>query len=175
QGVADTVTVSLVARPVGDLSGVVRAAGSLTPLEDAQVDLVYTPLHQHTAAGGTYAFPGLPDDTYRIDVRRPGFVASSRDYELAGTTALDFELAPTATWDALEAASGWTVGATGDNATSGIWTRVEPFGTGAPQHATAPPPSPSPSGNGIVRGPATPFHEGHEDDAMIPGDVQPAP
>jgi hypothetical protein len=33
--------------------------------------------------------------------------------------------------DALEVASGWTVGATGDNATTGIWTRVDPIGTAA--------------------------------------------
>jgi choice-of-anchor B domain-containing protein len=33
--------------------------------------------------------------------------------------------------DELEANSGWTVGATGDNATTGIWTRVNPIGTAA--------------------------------------------
>ncbi|MCI0637287.1 MAG: choice-of-anchor B family protein, partial [Actinobacteria bacterium] len=33
--------------------------------------------------------------------------------------------------DALEVNSGWTVGATGDNATTGIWTRVNPVGTSA--------------------------------------------
>ena len=30
--------------------------------------------------------------------------------------------------DAMEADLGWTVGATGDNATAGIWTRVDPIG-----------------------------------------------
>ena len=33
--------------------------------------------------------------------------------------------------DEFEANSGWTVGATGDNATTGIWTRVNPIGTAA--------------------------------------------
>lgn len=33
--------------------------------------------------------------------------------------------------DELEAESGWTVGAPGDNATTGIWTRVDPVGTSA--------------------------------------------
>jgi len=32
--------------------------------------------------------------------------------------------------DDFETDQGWTVGATGDNATSGIWTRVSPIGTG---------------------------------------------
>ncbi len=33
--------------------------------------------------------------------------------------------------DTLETASGWVVGAPGDTATTGIWTRVDPVGTGA--------------------------------------------
>lgn len=33
--------------------------------------------------------------------------------------------------DTLETNSGWTVGTTGDNATSGVWTRVNPVGTAA--------------------------------------------
>ncbi len=33
--------------------------------------------------------------------------------------------------DTLEADSGWTVGAPGDDATTGVWTRVDPIGTGA--------------------------------------------
>jgi choice-of-anchor B domain-containing protein len=33
--------------------------------------------------------------------------------------------------DTLEAASPWVVGAGGDNATSGVWVRVDPLGTGA--------------------------------------------
>ena len=33
--------------------------------------------------------------------------------------------------DKLEIASGWTVGATGDAATAGVWTRVDPIGTAA--------------------------------------------
>ena len=33
--------------------------------------------------------------------------------------------------DSLEIASAWVIGATGDNATTGIWTRVNPIGTAA--------------------------------------------
>ncbi len=33
--------------------------------------------------------------------------------------------------DALESASGWTVGAAGDDATTGVWVRGNPIGTGA--------------------------------------------
>ncbi|OGC76826.1 MAG: hypothetical protein A2Z27_06225 [candidate division Zixibacteria bacterium RBG_16_50_21] len=37
--------------------------------------------------------------------------------------------------DDFETDQGWTVGFTGDNATTGIWTRVDPYGTGPqPEH-----------------------------------------
>jgi choice-of-anchor B domain-containing protein len=43
--------------------------------------------------------------------------------------------------DDLESASGWTVGAAGDDATTGVWVRVDPIGTGAQpedDHTAAP-------------------------------------
>ncbi len=43
--------------------------------------------------------------------------------------------------DELEAESGWTVGAPGDNATTGIWERVDPVGTAAqPENDRTPAP-----------------------------------
>jgi hypothetical protein len=53
----------------------------------------------------------------------------------------DYELAAAPVWDPLEAASGWTVGAAGDNAFSGIWTWAVPQGTG-PRPASEPEPEP---------------------------------
>jgi Zn-dependent metalloprotease len=43
--------------------------------------------------------------------------------------------------DEMETATGWTVGAPGDNATTGIWVRVDPTGTAAqPEDDKTPPP-----------------------------------
>jgi hypothetical protein len=43
--------------------------------------------------------------------------------------------------DELEANSGWIVGASGDNATTGVWTRVDPVGTAAqPENDRTPAP-----------------------------------
>ena len=50
----------------------------------------------------------------------PGSVAST----VATSTSVTFE-------DTFETNTGWTVGATGDNATSGQWVRVDPVGTAA--------------------------------------------
>ncbi|MCP4548370.1 MAG: T9SS type A sorting domain-containing protein, partial [bacterium] len=57
--------------------------------------------------------------------------------DVIGTSGMLPANAPTATFkfavaweaDALEVASGWTVGDTGDAATSGVWERVDPVGT----------------------------------------------
>jgi len=50
----------------------------------------------------------------------PGSVAST----VATSTSVTFE-------DTFETNTGWTVGAAGDNATSGLWVRVDPVGTAA--------------------------------------------
>ena len=86
-------------------------------------------------AGGSYgaAFGAVPCGstvqwfvTARTSVgtgrwpRTPGSFAST----LATSTTVTFE-------DTFETNAGWTVGAAGDNATSGIWTRADPVGTAA--------------------------------------------
>ncbi|MEY2714576.1 MAG: carboxypeptidase precursor [Planctomycetota bacterium] len=50
----------------------------------------------------------------------PGSTVST----LATSTSVTFE-------ETFEANNGWTVGATGDNATAGLWVRVDPVGTAA--------------------------------------------
>jgi hypothetical protein len=66
-------------------------------------------------------------------VRRAGYAPIAFDRRIGPgfEGSQDFQLNPAAVWDALEAASGWTVGAAADNATAGVWTRVAPTGTGA--------------------------------------------
>jgi choice-of-anchor B domain-containing protein len=158
-GGRDTVTLVLTARPSGGVSGTVRDAQTSAPLEDAEVTLDYTPLHEHTDALGQYDLGAVPSDLYRVEVRRAGYVAVVGDYSLgAGPMVRDFALEPTHTWNDLESAAGWTVAAAGDNAAAGIWTNVSPLGTGPPpgpeaaRAATAVPLSRPPR-------PADPLHE----------------
>jgi hypothetical protein len=81
-----------------------------------------------------------------------------------------FRLWSAPVYDDLEAASGWTVGAAGDDATTGIWVRAEPAGSGALYREAAPASYPAPLPR---RRPLDPTHEGHETDGAVPGDVQP--
>ena len=125
----------LIARPSGRFSGSVVDAGTGIPLQDAEVDVRYTPVQSFTDASGTFDLGSLPLDTYRIEVRRPGYipVAFERRIDQVAQTQ-QFKLVRAAAYDPLTTDRGWTVGSSDDNAVTGVWVRVEPFGTtiGAP-------------------------------------------
>lgn len=140
-GSRDTFVLELVPRPTSLFTGIVRDQATTDPLDGAEVSLAYTGVHQHTGASGVYALD-LPDDTYLLQVRRAGYVPRVHERRIGpGFPGEDFALAPAPVWDPLEAAGSWTVGAAGDNATSGQWTRVAPLGTG-PRPPSMPPPAP---------------------------------
>jgi choice-of-anchor B domain-containing protein len=167
-GATEIVNLTLEAKPLTDFSGVVRESGSEAPLEDASVNLRYTPVHGHTNAAGDFLLSGVPVDEYPIQVGRPGSIPVQIDGVIGpGPTVQDFWLVPTATWDALETASAWTVGSGTDNATTGLWTRVEPLGT-----SSAPAAPLGPLGDAFGRGRLRSQHEGHESDGVL-GEVQP--
>lgn len=135
-GSRDTVTLVMTERPTGGISGTVRDAVSQAPLQDAEVTFAYTPLHEHTDVLGHFGLGAVPADVYRVEARRAGYVGSVGTYVFGtGSIVHDFALEPAHSWNDLESAAGWTVGAPGDNAPSGLWTCVSPLGTG-------PPPSP---------------------------------
>lgn len=140
-GSRDTFELELVPRPTTLFTGKVRDQATNDPLDGAEVSLAYTNVHQHTGASGLYSLD-LPDDTYRLQVRRAGYVPLVYDRRIGpGFPGEDYALPPAPVWDPLEAAGSWTVGAAGDNATGGVWTRVAPLGTG-PRPPSVPPPNP---------------------------------
>jgi choice-of-anchor B domain-containing protein len=175
-GVYD-IQLALVPKPTVAFGGTITDAQSSQPLETAEVNLLYTAVHGHTNAAGLYSLGEVPQDLYRVEVRAPGHVALSYDRFIGpGLGGEDYQLPPAASWDALETASGWTAGALGDNATGGLWTRVEPVGTGlvAPgpgsgKTAAAARANANPGGR---PGPGL-YHEGEEEESAVPGDVQP--
>jgi len=178
-GAQATVSMALKPRPSHPFSGVVRNSIGV-PLEGAEVNLVYTPVHLHTNATGAYSGAAIPDDVYRVEVRRPGHVPIGLTRQIGpGPTTGDFWLFPAASYDPAESLGGWLVGAPGDNAIAGLWVNVEPFGTGAPQlgparlHRGVSLASASGTRAGRPREPEL-FHEGHnEEDGVMPGEIQP--
>lgn len=173
-GSRDTVTVTMVPRTVGSYSGQVRNLTTQVPLEDADVDLEYTPLHADTDSLGRFSLATVPSDNYRIEVHRPGFIPIELTRSLGpGNTSQIFSMTPAARWDPLETETGWTVGAPGDDAPNGLWIRVEPLGTGTqPQGAPA---RARPPDSGLVRRHpgVIPLHEEPSEGAVDPGPVQP--
>ena len=129
-GSRDTVTLQLMPRPTVLFSGIVRDQATTSPLDGAEVSLAYTHVHQHTGPSGLYSLT-VPDDIYRLEVRRAGYVPLVIERRIGpGFPGVDYSLTAAPVWDPLEVAGGWTVGAVGDNATSGLWTRVVPIGSG---------------------------------------------
>jgi hypothetical protein len=127
--------VPMIAKPSGTFSGTVIDAASKIPLADAEVDLRYTPAQSLTNASGAFDLGSVPLGSYRLEVRRPGYIPISFIRNIGQSAQTEtFQLVQARFYDPLTTDAGWTVGSAEDAATSGVWVRVEPFGTaiGAP-------------------------------------------
>ncbi|MEO5987317.1 MAG: choice-of-anchor B family protein [Candidatus Eisenbacteria bacterium] len=173
-GVVTPVTLTLQTKPTTAVSGVVRDANTQVVLEGAEITLKDTPLSSQTNASGAYALGAVPEDVYLVEVRRPGYVPVTLTRRVGpGYEMGDFQLTPAAFYDAQEAANGWTVGATDDNATAGLWIRGEPIGTGSAQPGSGLGARRDGGPLASLKGPAQPMHEEPEEGAATPGEVQP--
>ena len=170
QGGRDTIDVALTRLPTRDVTVAVTHATTLAPIEGAHVEFQGTPIHGHTGADGRVSLGETPIQSHDVEVTAPGFV--SREFAWWPAAApLSVPLSPVAHWDALETwNAGWIVGATGDDATSGLWTRVEPLGTGPRPAATRPQPALERPGF-IPRPRPSPLHE--EETILTQGNAAP--
>lgn len=126
-GQRDTVVIEI---PTVDLNGTVTDAVTHLPLDDSEVHLEGA-TGAHANGAGAFTISDVPYDTYEIEAHAPGHISSLIEAPVDTDPTVDFQLVPAHTWDNLETNTGWTIGAIGDNATSGLWQRVEPFGTGS--------------------------------------------
>jgi choice-of-anchor B domain-containing protein len=174
-GSRDTIVLTLASRPTVNFTGTIRDSDTNALLEHAEVTLAYTTLHDHSDAAGVYSLT-VPDDYYEVHVTRTGYVPITFVRRIGpGYPGTDFRLKAVRSLDALEVASGWTVGAAGDNATSGLWTRVAPNGTGNRPPTTAsepgvhhgPPAAPPPAPSALRRDEAVPLHSQHEGHTIV--------
>lgn len=123
---------SLVLKPLGTLSGVITGGPGAMPLSGAEIHLHETPVATTTPSGGGYSLP-VPEGTYLQEVERAGYLQASRTIQVTGggTTSSSFNLTAMNLYDDVETNTGWTLGATGDNATSGQWIRADPVASGS--------------------------------------------
>ena len=91
-----------------------------------------TPLSTTTDAAGHYVFPAVPTGNYSLTIDEHGYSPKTEYISVAegADTVVDFALVPAVFADDFETDQGWTVGAPGDAANSGVWERVDPDGTG---------------------------------------------
>jgi choice-of-anchor B domain-containing protein len=134
-----SVTLALDLKPVTTFAGTIHDRKTGTELGDGEVILESTPLRAFSDDSGWYQFNAVPEDDYLVSVHRPGYVPESFPRHIGIAFPFeDFTLAPAKQWSPLESATGWTVGAPGDNPTEGAWVNVAPIGTGSPGELSRP-------------------------------------
>ncbi len=128
-----TVDIAMERLPNADITGVVEAEQGnkvLAPsgLGDATIELVGTGFSTVSGPTGDYTLPQVTLGNYAMRVSRPGF--GSREFNINvvdGANVRDIELFPSAVYETFDADANFTVSGT---ATTGIWERVVPLGSG---------------------------------------------
>lgn len=131
EGTAVPLSASLVKIPAGSLQGVARALDTGLPLGGVRVAVEGSPLAVQTGASGTYGFASLPQGLVTVTAHRLGFSPLEAAVTIVASQAAtqNFNLPGGVLGDDFENDQGWTVGGPGDDATAGLWTRVDPVGT----------------------------------------------
>jgi choice-of-anchor B domain-containing protein len=110
------------------LSGTVRDATDLQPIEGVAVSVVNLPLRTRTDASGDYILNDVPVGQRVVSVNGFGFSGKEATVVLQADQpfVLDLDLDRAHFVDEFEVSSGWSVEST---AVEGDWVRVDPIGT----------------------------------------------
>jgi choice-of-anchor B domain-containing protein len=140
------------------LSGSVTRSDNLAPIEGVTVTLLGSGLSATTDAAGGYGFAEAAIGQQTLTVEAFGYSSGEGRIVLsdghAGT--LDFSLDPALFADDAEGNQGWSLGVGGDTATEGLWTRVDPNGTGGGNVQPEDDRTPSPGVTAFITGQSNP-------------------
>lgn len=133
-GARDTVRVIMTKRPVTRGDGVVTSIENGLPIAGADIEIVGTPLHATTDSTGAFEFESVPLGVYTLALRAPGRrpLVLERAFT-AAPAVLNLGMAPAPYWDPIETPTGWSLGAAGDDATTGEWVWEAPKPTSLPR------------------------------------------
>ncbi len=130
---ASTVTYDFLLTPLpgGYITGTVNDPSS-APLGGVGVSIIGAPRSDITDAAGAYTLSHVPVGTYQVIASSFGYDPDTATVNVVdgGSSVADFTLQPWLTALDMESDPSWMVGAAGDAATTGIWERVDPNGTG---------------------------------------------
>ncbi|TMQ54693.1 MAG: choice-of-anchor B family protein [Candidatus Eisenbacteria bacterium] len=130
-GSDQTFNASLRLKDAGTLSGVVQRGSDASPLSEAEIAVLGTPLRALTDANGAFTIASIPVGSYQVRCVRAGQVPRvlAATITKGSTTALSYFLASPLSYDDVEADRGWVLGDKFDDATTGLWVRGVPNGT----------------------------------------------
>ena len=139
KGAHDSVLVALQPEPLATVTGVIRRNSDSAGLEGADLEMEDTPLETGSTSGGAYTMAGVPGGTYSMTCDRTGYVPVTRitAVQPGVNRTADFTLLRAAWYDSCDTDKGWSLGAAGDNAVTGLWERADPVGTSQPTAAPA--------------------------------------
>ncbi len=126
-GVTTTLDVALDLLPSGSVSGTVSFGGS--PIPNAAIEILTTPLSDVSDGSGDYAFAAVPAGTYTMRVSAFGYrpLETPVTVGAGGAVDLDVELSVALAANNFEiGTTGWSVSTT---ASSGAWEVADPQGT----------------------------------------------
>jgi subtilisin family serine protease len=120
---------ALAPMPTAALYGYVYTqAGTL--VSGAEVRAMFTPLPPVFSAGDGYYSLSLPiGGAYTVKASAAAYGAEQKSLTFNGSFRMDFHLYSVVACYDFESSQGWTAGATGDNASSGVWGRMDPQAT----------------------------------------------
>ncbi|MCC7144317.1 MAG: choice-of-anchor B family protein [Candidatus Eisenbacteria bacterium] len=165
-GQTTNVTVALDRLPAGTISGFVRSSLGGSGLAGATLTVLGTPLGTTSGVGGAFSVANVPEGPYTVDVSLVGFGSRQGGIHVVAnrTVTRDFVLNPSLIADNAETDQGWTLGVAGDGASTGIWIRDDPVGTGGGSVQPEDDHTPAPGTKCFVTGNCTPGCSTSEND-----------
>ncbi len=123
--------IALQPEPNGSIDGSVLLYPGLSPVSGIEVVLEGTPQSDITDGSGLFALAAVPVGPYTISTSPFGYAPAEATVVVVDgqTTTETLYLIESVVIDDLENTSGWTIGAAGDAATTGIWELADPVGT----------------------------------------------
>jgi choice-of-anchor B domain-containing protein len=129
-GSDQTVDLPMPLAAAGTVRGTVTATADGHAIQDAELQLLGTPLRAVSDATGAYAFPSVPVGAYTLRCTRPGFAVRSAPITTSkGNTSANFALGGVSFYDDVETDRGWSLAAPTDQVQLGGWVAGVPNGT----------------------------------------------
>jgi hypothetical protein len=160
--------------PSGSLRAETKRAADQALLPNSPIEILGTPLQGVGGQAGAYVFQPVPTGTYTVKSDRPGYLTGVGwgTVTQGQQTSVSLSLVQAPVYDDAETLGLWTLGAPGDDATTGQWIQAAPIGTSTARVGSGAPRVPfAPGGRGFPQ--LAGQHLEPAEGTGAPGEVQP--